>query len=138
MKLEPANQPINLSPWVLFTNSATKPGVITHFLKKVHSSKRPFTRILEITERRYRYTVEFDLYEGLLGCIGLTAQGAAQVELIMKSFQHKTNCIFWKGNRYVYANYLRLEDSVEVANELQKLVGINGTWEKMYGVLDEE
>ncbi len=84
MKLVLPIQPINLSPWVLFTNSATKPGVISDFLEKVRSSNRPFTRILEIPKRKYQYTVEFDLLEGLLDgkSIGFTAQGAAQVESI--------------------------------------------------------
>ena len=138
MKLVLPIQPINLSPWVLFTSSATKPGVISHFLEKVRSSNRPFTRILEIPKRKYRYTVEFDLLEGLLDgkSMGFTAQGAAQVESIMKSKQHKTNCVFCARNCYAYAHYLSLEDSVEVANALERLVGVSGMWEKVYGLLE--
>ena len=76
--------------------------------------------------------MEFDLLEGLLDgkSMGFTAQGAAQVESIMKSKQHKTDCIFWKNNCYAYASYLSLEDSVEVANALERLVGVSGMWEK--------
>lgn len=140
MKLVLPIQPINLSPWVLFTSSATKPGVISDFLEKVRSSNRPFTRILEIPKRKYRYTVEFDLYEGLVipdnRVMGLTTQGIEKVESIMRSKPCETYCVFAKGGCYVYARYLTLEDAVEVANALQEVAGGSGMWEDKYGLLE--
>lgn len=140
MKLVSPIQPINLSPWVLFTNSATIPGVVSLFLEKVRSSNRPLTRILEVPERKYRYTVQFDLLEGLLDgrFMGFTAQGIARVESIMKSKQHKTYCVFCAGNCYAYAHYLNLEDAVEVANALEKLSEVSGMWEKVHGLQESD
>lgn len=124
-------RPDNLSSWVLLTHPATPPGTVRDFLKKTRAAERPFIRINYYPRYKYRYVVECDLLEGLLHGynMGFTRQGIAEVERIIASKQHKTNCTFCAGNCYAYARYLSLEDAVEVANALAALADMGGMWD---------
>lgn len=124
-------RPSHLDRWVLLTHPATPTGTVTHFLDLTRRHDRPFIRINYYPRYKYRYIVECDLLEGLRHGykMGFTIAGIAQVERIIASKQHKTNCTFHPGNCYAYARYLSLEDAVEVANALAALADYGGMWD---------
>ena len=103
------------------------------YLRSVRTKDLPVINIWILMSRsKYRYLLEFDLYEGFTGnkgcTLSFTKEGVSILNKIITSKPHKkiapiTSC------SYAACQYTSLEDAVEVANQLAAFDDSSEVWD---------